>query len=325
MIATIEVRDEAVRRLIPEGARVEQIASGFGFTEGPVWTGDALLFSDIPNNSIMRWEEDLPGDSASQPSTPGQAAGRPRPPFARKLTTFRHPVCQFVGSARGGSNGLTLDAQGRLLACEHGGRRVSRSGTDGSVETVVDSYQGKRLNSPNDIVARPDGSILFTDPPYALPNHSEGKELDVNGVYRLSPEGALQLLVDDFERPNGLAISPDGGTLYVDDTARGHLRAFDLRADGSVANGRVFADIRSSEPGVPDGMKLDSEGNIWCTGSGGVWIITPSGTVLGRILMPEVTANLAWGGEGNRALFLTASTSVYRLECGIAGQALSSV
>jgi gluconolactonase len=146
-----------------------------------------------------------------------------------------------------------------------------------------------------------------------------------NAVFRRAPDGTLTILVDDFDRPNGLAISPDGRTLYVDDTARGHIRAFDLLADGGVANGRIFADLRSSERGVPDGMKLDVVGNVWCTGAGGVWVIAPTGAVLGRILMPEVTANLAWGGPAWRTLYLTASTSVYSLECAITGQALSAI
>ena len=144
-------------------------------------------------------------------------------------------------------------------------------------------------------------------------------------MLRRAPDGTLTLLVEDFERPNGLAISPDGRTLYVDDTTRGHIRAFDLAGDGLVANGRVFADLGAPERGAPDGMKLDVEGNVWCTGAGGVWVIAPAGTILGRILMPEVTANLAWGGAGNRTLFLTASTSVYQLECAVAGQPVSAV
>jgi gluconolactonase len=325
MVARFEVRDELFRKLVPDGARVEQIATGFGFTEGPVWVGDHLLFSDIPNNAIMRWEEQLLDQDTSQQPGQEQGAGRPRRGFVRKLTTFRHPVCQFYGTARGGSNGLTLDAQGRLLACEHGARRVSITEADGTVTTFADSYQGMHLNSPNDIVARPDGSVYFTDPPYGMRDQSEGKEMHCNGVFHRAPDGTLTLLVEDFERPNGLAISPDGRTIYIDDTARGHIRAFDLGSDGTITNGRVFADIRSSEPGVPDGMKLDSDGNIWCTGAGGVWVIAPSGTVLGRILMPEVTANLAWGGDGNRTLYLTSSTSLCLLECAIAGQALSSI
>ncbi len=304
MVAQFEVRDRALRRLIPEEAQVTRIAGGFGFTEGPVWVRDQLLFSDIPHNRIVRWRH---------------------LPEGPEVTTFRHPVCAFVGTARGGSNGLTLDAQGRLLACEHGARRLSRTEPDGTVVTLADTYRGRRLNSPNDAVARPDGAIYFTDPPYGLRHQREGQEMPCNGVLRRAPDGTLTLLVEDFARPNGLAISPDGRTLYVDDTARGHIRAFDLAGDGLVANGRVFAALDAAERGAPDGMKLDVEGNVWCTGAGGVWVIAPNGAILGRILMPEVTANLAWGGADHRTLFLTASTSVYQLECAIAGQPVSAV
>jgi gluconolactonase len=306
-VASFEVRDAAFRRLVPEDAIVERVAAGFGFTEGPVWRGDHLLFSDIPNNRIVRW--------------------RPLPE-GPEVITFRAPACPILpGSRVGGSNGLTLDAQGRLLACEHGARRVTRTEPDGTVVTVAESYQGRHLNSPNDIVARPDGSLYFTDPPYGIIDGDQSlhKEMPCNAVLRRDPDGRLTILADDFERPNGLAIAPDGRTLYVDDTARGHIRAFDLRADGTIGNGRLVADIRAAEPGVPDGMKLDAEGNVWCTGAGGVWVIAPDGTVLGRLLMPEVTANLAWGGDDHRTLFLTGSTSLYRLVCTIAGQPLSAV
>jgi gluconolactonase len=306
-LAQFEIRDEALRRLLGETARVERIAGGLGFTEGPIWRGDHLLFSDIPNNRIVRWRRLSEGP---------------------ELTTFRAPACPILpGSRVGGSNGLTVDGEGRLLACEHGARRVSRTEADGAIVTLAERYQGKRLNSPNDVVARADGSIYFTDPPYGLDGQDSSpvKELPHNGVYRRSPDGRLTLLVDDFERPNGLAIAPDGRMLYVDDSARGHIRAFRLTADGTLDEGRVLVDLRSSEPGVPDGMKLDSQGNIWCTGAGGVWIVAASGQVLGRILMPEVTANLAWGGPDRRSLFLTASTSLYRLVCAVPGQTVSAV
>lgn len=303
-LAQFEVRDPAFHRLIPADAQVQRIAGGFGFTEGPIWRGDHLLFSDIPNNRIVRW--------------------RPLPE-GPEVTTFRAPACPILpGSRVGGSNGLTLDAQGRLLACEHGARRLTRTEADGSVTTLAEHHQGHHLNSPNDVVARPDGSIYFTDPPYGMDGQDQSpvKEMPCNAVLRRAPDGTLTILVDDFERPNGLAIAPDGQTLYVDDSARGHIRAFALRADGSIGNGRILADLRASERGVPDGMKLDSEGNIWCTGAGGVWIIAPNGSILGRILMPEVTANLAWEG---RTLYLTASTSLYRLECSIVGQKVSAI
>jgi gluconolactonase len=277
------------RRLVP---MVDRVATGFTFTEGPIWRGDDLLFSDIPNSRTIRY--------------------RPLPE-GPDITTFRHPT--------GNANGLTLDQQGRLLCCEHSGRRVSRVDSGGSVETVVDSYQGKRLNSPNDVVVRADGSIYFTDPPYGLRGGVEGKELPFNGVYQVDPHGDLQLLVDDFERPNGLAFSPDEETLYVDDSARGHIRAFDVAADGSVSNGRLFAELKGKpgEGGVPDGMKVDQEGNVYCTGPNGIWIYDPAGRFLGRIVTPEVPANLAWGDADWRTLYITARTSLYRVRLGVPG------
>lgn len=264
-------------------AQVEQVASGFQFTEGPVWHPDGyLLFSDIPASIIYRWR---PGES--------------------EATVYRSPS--------GHSNGLTLDAQGRLIACEHD-RRVSRTEADGTVVAIATHYQDKRLNSPNDVVVHSDGSVYFTDPPYGLPGQTEGKELEWNGVYRLAPNGTLTLLDDSFERPNGLAFSPDESTLYVDDSYKGHIRAFDVRPDGTLANGRVFADL--SDPGaqgVPDGMKVDLLGNVFCTGPGGIWVVSPEGQVWGRITVPEQPANLAWGDADYKTLYITARTGLYRV------------
>jgi sugar lactone lactonase YvrE len=264
-------------------AQVEQVASGFQFTEGPVWHPDGyLLFSDIPASTIYRW---MPGES--------------------QATVYRQPS--------GHSNGLTLDRQGRLVACEHD-RRVSRSQADGTVAAIATHYQGSRLNSPNDVVVHSDGSVYFTDPPYGLPGQKEGKELGWNGVYRLAPDGTLTLLDDSFERPNGLAFSPDEKTLYVDDSYKDHIRAFDVLPDGTLANGRVFADL--SDPGaqgVPDGMKVDVLGNVFCTGPGGIWIVSPGGEKLGRIEVPETPANLAWGDADYKTLYITARTGLYRV------------
>jgi gluconolactonase len=198
---------------------------------------------------------------------------------------------------------------------------VTRIDGQGRVEALAEAYQGKRLNSPNDVVVRSDGSIFFTDPPYGLRNGTEGKELPFNGVFRLDSGGALHLLVDDFERPNGLAFSPDEKTLYVDDSARFHIRAFDVAPDGSLSNGRVWAELKGKpeERGVPDGMKVDADGNVYCTGPGGVWVFGEGGRLLGRVVMPEVTANLAWGDPDWRTLYLTASTSLYRLRLSVQG------
>lgn len=289
----IDVHDKAIHETVPEGTMVEQIATGFGFTEGPVWCGDYLLFSDIPNNRIVRWCQLSEG--------PGVA-------------TFRAPS--------GNSNGLTLDKSRRLIACEHSARRVTRTELDGSIRVLAERYQGNRLNSPNDVVARSDGSIYFTDPPYGLTQATEWKELPFNGVYCLAPDGALMLLVDDFDRPNGLALSPNESVLYVNDTVRGHIRAFDVNPDGSLSNGRVLIEMRGSEPGAPDGMKVDQAGNIYCTGPGGFWIIKPDGKSLGRIILPELPANLAWGEPDWKSLYLTARTSVYRMRLSRPGIAV---
>jgi gluconolactonase len=284
----LEVYESEAKTLIDPTASLERIATGFQFTEGPVWhKGDqCLFFSDIPANTRYRYS----------------AAGG--------VTVQRKPS-YF-------SNGLTLDGQGRLLACEHQNRRVAREGAAG-LETVVDRYQGKRLNSPNDLVVAADGSILFTDPHYGLLEGLGGpgeQELTFSGVYRIAP-GAQEptLLVDDFAAPNGLALTADERRLYVDDTTRGHIRAFDIGDGWMVSGGEVWVDLQSEEPGVPDGMKLDNTGNLYCTGSGGVWICSPAGVVLGRIRTPEVAANLNWGDADGRTLYITASTSVYRLRC----------
>lgn len=296
-MATLEVKNPGLHDLIAPDAPVERIAGGLIFTEGPVWRkrDNTLLFSDIPNNRIVRWRRLAEGP---------------------ELTTF----------ATGYSNGLTLDHQGQVLAAEHGGRGVARIDDSGKRMTLVEQFQGKRLNSPNDIVVKSDGNIYFTDPPYAVritpPGSARpegwwaapipGKEQACNGVYRLTPSGELQLLVDDMALPNGLAFSPDESRLYIDDSGHKHLRVFDVRADGTLTNGRVVLNMASSDPGVPDGLKVDVHSNVFCTGPGGVWVCRADGTFLGRIILPELPANLAWGEDGS-VLFLTARTSVYRL------------
>jgi gluconolactonase len=263
---------------IIESEEPERIATGFQFTEGPVWHPDGyLLFSDIPANSILKWTPD------------------------GNVETFRKPS--------GNSNGLTFDRQGLFIACEHGNRRVSRTEKDGAVVTLADRYSGKRLNSPNDVAVKSDGSIYFTDPPYGV--EEDQRELDFQGVYRLAPDGTLTLLVDDFDRPNGLAFSPDEKILYVDDTNRRHVRAFDVQPDGTLKNGRVLAELKSDKPGGPDGMKVDTKGNLYVTGPGGTWVFDSTGKHLGTIVTPEEPANCAFGGKDNKTLFITAQTSVY--------------
>jgi gluconolactonase len=292
---TLEVRDARLNDLVDPEAPIDRVAGGLGFTEGPVWRGGALLFSDIPNKRIARWR---------------------RLPEGPELTTF----------ATGMSNGLTLDRQGRVLAAEHDGRRVSRIADDGTRTVLAERFQGKRLNSPNDIVTKSDGSIYFTDPPYAVvPSRPgtvrpanwwtqpiPGKEQTCHGVYRIAADGELNLLEDNFALPNGLAFSPDESVLYIDDSAHKHIRAFDVRADGTLTRSRILLDMASDDPGVPDGLKVDVNGNVFCTGPGGVWVCGPDGKLFGRIVFPELPANLAWGEDGS-VLFATARTSVYRL------------
>ena len=290
----METQDSAINKIVPEDAVVEQLAGGFGFTEGPVWRQGSLLFSDIPSNRIVRWRRLSEGP---------------------EVTTFRTPS--------GNSNGLTLDRSGRLIACEHSARRVTRTEPDGTITVLAERYQGKRLNSPNDVVVRSDGSVFFTDPPYGLAQLTTWKELPFHGVYRLAPDGELVLLADDFDRPNGLAFGPDEQVLYVNDTARGHIRAFDVSQEGGVSNGRVLIEMRGTEPGAPDGMKVDREGNIYCTGPGGFWIISPAGTCLARVRPPELPANLAWGDADFRSLYLTARTGLYRIRLNIPGVPLA--
>ncbi len=289
----IEEFDSKIREIIPEKTTLEQIATGFGFTEGPIWCGDYLLFSDIPRNRIIRLQMHS---------------------YGPEITTFRTPS--------GNSNGLTLDRSGRLIACEHSTRRVTRTEVDGSVRVLADSYQGGRLNSPNDVVVRSDGSIFFTDPSFGLGNPPKWKEVPSNGVYRIAPDGELVLLVDDFNMPNGLAFSPDETVLYVNDTAQRHIRAFDVSPDGSISNGRVLIEMKLPEAGAPDGMKVDCQGNVYCTGPGGIWIMEPGGKSLGRILMPEQPANFAWGDPDWKTLYITARTSIYRLKLAIPGIAV---
>lgn len=279
------VRDRGLSALVDSDA-AEKVAGGFQFTEGPVWLpSGALLFSDIPANRIVRWSA------------------------AEGVQTYREPSGQ--------SNGLTLDREGRLLACEHANRRVSRTEDDGAVISLAERFEGRRLNSPNDLVVHSSGAIFFTDPPYGV--RPEQRELSFQGVFRLAPDGTLTLLADDFERPNGIALAPDEQRLYVDDTARRHIRAFIIGDDGSVRGGDVFAEMPSDEPGGADGMKLDSDGRIYCTGPGGCWCFAPDGQALGTLVLPEVPANVAWGDDDRQTLYFTARTSVYRVRMKVRG------
>jgi gluconolactonase len=279
--------------IVPEGAEPEKIAGGFQFLEGPTWTSrDTLVFSDIPADTLYEYSN----------------AGRP--------VSFRRPS--------GHSNGNALDAEGRLVTCHHGTRCITRTEKDGSVVVLADSYQGKRLNSPNDITGKSNGDLYFSDPPYGI--DPDPGELGFNGVYRYSAsDGSLTLVANDFDRPNGLAFSPDEKRLYIGDSRRKHIRAFEAREDGTLGEGPVFAEIDTSRPGSPDGMRVDWRGNLYCAGSGGVQIYAPSGKHLGWIPFPEVPSNLAWGDADGKTLYVTARTGLYRIRLNIGGKKIPSV
>jgi len=285
----LEAKSQEFSRLFPDDAGVTLLATGFRFTEGPVWfeEGGYLLFSDIPAGKIFK----LTPDGA--------------------VTVFREPS--------GNSNGLTRDKQGRLIACEHSTRRVTRTEKDGSITVLADRFQGKKLNSPNDVVVKSDGSIYFTDPPYGI--QPEEQVQPIQGVYCLSPNGKeLTVVADDFLRPNGLAFSPDEKKLYIDDSSeRRHIRFFDVRPDGTLTNGSIFHNMNVKDPGSPDGMKIDVLGHVYCTGARGIWVFDTKGRHLGTILTPEQPANCAWGDKDWRSLYITAQTSVYRIRVNVPG------
>ena len=271
-----------------ETTQAERLATGFVFTEGPLWHPDGFYyFVDIRRSELYR-------------VTPGQ------PP-------------ELLRSETGEGNGTTFDLQGRLVICEGGHRRVTRWSADGRSEVLVDRYEGKRLNRPNDVVCRSDGSLYFTDPGLRVPLAQ--REVPYAGVYRIAPDGTTTL-VADCEYPNGLAFSPDERTLYVANTRwTQYIHAFETDGAGNVVRRRIFADMSSDETeGVPDGMKVDVEGRVYCTGPGGTWVFAPDGSRLGIIRTPEVPANLAFGGPDLRTLFLTARTSIYALRVKVPGQ-----
>jgi YD repeat-containing protein len=275
----------ALKRLLDQH-EVESVAEGYAYAEGPLWHPDGyLLFADSPRDRLLKWD-----------------------PRTRSVSVFREPS--------GAATALGFDREGRLLATEHRNRRISRTEPDGSIVTLVDRYEGKRLNSPNDFVVARDGTVFFTDPPYGLPRQVEGKELDFQGVYRLDPDGRLRLLVRDMVRPNGIGLSPDQRTLYVTDTERKHLRAFRLRDDGTVDAGRVLANMqpwKSGVQGVPDGLAVSAEGHVLATGPGGVWVFDANGGRLGVIPTPEPPAACAFGDPDGKMLYITARSRVYRI------------
>ena len=269
----------SAQQITSKGAEPQAVTSGYQFTEGPLWHPDGyLLFSDIPANTVYKW-------------TPGGEA-----------TEYLKPS--------GHSNGLTFDEQGRLLLAQHDGS-VSRLTNQGKLSTIVESYEGKRLNSPNDITVKSNGAIYFTDPSFGVSD--ENKELEFQGVYRYTKEEGLQLLVDDFDLPNGLAFSPDETKLYINDTQHNHIRVFPVNQDGTLGEGEVFATMEADAEGAADGMVVDSDGNLYSTGPGGLWIFSPNGDLLQQVKTSRLT-NLAWGGSENSTLYLTAPNAVLRLE-----------
>ena len=276
-----DVRSDDGLRTLVSAEPWEIVAEGLGFTEGPVWLPDGrLLFSDTPNNRIQEWR-------------------------GRTLGVYREPGGQ--------PNGLTLDPQMRLISCEHGGRRVSAE-RDGELVALATHYDGKRLNSPNDIVVRSDGRIFFSDPPYGITE--EQRELPYNGVFTIGADGTLTLLSTDFDRPNGLAFSPDERTLYIADTPRHHVRAFDVATAGTLSNSRIFAEMR--EEGRPDGIKLDRDGRLYVCAAVAVQVFEPDGRLLGLIDCPQMPANCTWGDNGSM-LYITARTGVYRTRLATMG------
>ena len=294
--------DPAMDALVPANARIEKLSGGFAFTEGPVWHRrfGHLMFSDLRSNAIHIWDD------------------------AEGLSTFMQPVFEGESETSSvGSNGLNIDSQGRLILMEHGNRRVSRM-ENGNTVVLADNYQGKRLNSPNDSAYRSDGWLYFTDPPYGLAGLEDdpARELDFNGIYRLSPDGELELLESGQTRPNGIAFSPDERTLYVanSDAENKVWMAYAVRDDGTLGTGRVFFDINDqNETGAADGLKVDVDGNLFATGPGGVWIFDANGKHLGTIKPDEVPANVAWGDDGS-TLYMTARSGLYRIRLSTSGK-----
>jgi len=287
--ADFEVRDEAeFKKIVPPDAKLEKLATGMKFTEGPVWLaqdGGYLVFSDIPANELKKW-------------TPTSG-----------LTTFRSPSQN--------ANGNTVDREGRLITCEHSGRRVSILEADRALETLVDRHDGKKFNSPNDAVVKSDGTVWFTDPPYGLPR-SETKEQGGNFVFRFDPKTkSTSIVVKDFDMPNGLCFSPDEKKLYVADSGKPHhIRAFEVQPNGTLTGGGVFCQI---DQGVPDGIRCDEAGRVYSSAGDGVQIFGPDGKLIAKILVPESPANLCFGGNDGKTLFITARTSLYAIPVLIKG------
>jgi gluconolactonase len=307
-LGRIERLDPAFDRLVEQDAAIELLAANrFVWAEGPVWdpANKRVLFSDIPRNMIWEWSQTSGLKEFLSPSGYTAAA----------TFTGREP----------GSNGLAFNKAGELVMCQHGDRRVAKW-VDGKFVTLVDRYAGKRLNSPNDLVIRSNGDVYFTDPPYGLPRHTEdpGRELDFQGVYRLSAKGELTLLTKELSRPNGLAFSPDEKILYVanSDPEKALLMAFPVRPDGSLGAAKVFFDVTAAvskeKPGLPDGLKVSTDGTVWASGPGGVLVYSPQGRHLGTLATGVATANLAFGDDGS-TLYITADKNLVRVRTKVKG------
>ena len=300
---SIERRDAALDAIVPADAVIEKLADGFQFTEGPLWfPAGHLWFSDVQGNVVRQWSP------------------------AGVVEVLRSGVYDGANASTDafiGPNGMIADKDGAVLLCQHGNRRIARISSDRKLTTVIDRFQGKRLNSPNDLVYKSDGSLYFTDPPYGLKDQDKDPEKDLpfNGVYRLAG-GKLQVVIKDMSRPNGIALSPDEKVLYVanSDPNRKVWMRHDVRPDGTVANGRVFADVtQQSAEGLPDGMKVDAKGNVYATGPGGIWIFSDAGKHLGTIKPAEIPANCTWGDDG-RSLYVTAQKGLYRIKLSVEGK-----
>lgn len=304
--ATITQLDPRFDKLVPQDAKLEKIADGFTWVEGPVWNkqGGYLLFSDIPANTVYKWK-----------------AGEGTSVYLR--SSGYSSAVPFEGKEPG-SNGLTFDSAGRLVLCRHGDRQIGRLEVDGHIATLADRYNGHRINSPNDLVFKSNGDLYFTDPPFGLPKaFDDPAKAAIQGVYRLAKDGSIILLISDIKAPNGIAFSPDERTLYVSDVdpKRAAWLAYDVKEDGTVTNGRVFFDAtrwRKDPFFGPDGFKIDQQGNIFGARPGGITIIASDGTLLGTIETSQPTSNVAWGEDG-RTLFITGGGAVYRLRLTTTG------
>ncbi len=294
---SVEIRDERFKQVVGEGIELEQVATDFIFTEGAMWNGATreLVFSDMPGDIMRKWSAES------------------------GISVLRQPSSK--------TNGNYYDLEGRLVSCEHETSRVVREEANGTLSVLATHYEGKELNSPNDVIVKSDGAIYFTDPTYGRMDVFgllREQDLDFQGVYRIDPNsGDLSLLANDFQQPNGLTFSLDEQQLFVNDTDAGHIRVFDVAEDGSISGGVVWAVPEGAGDGGCDGMKIDSEGNLYCTGPGGLHVYASDATCLGVIEVPEVAANFTWGDDDLQAVYITASTSLYRTRVNIPGRKIS--